>query len=151
MEISDNGLEFLKREEGEKLTVYRDSRGLPTVGVGHLVLPIDNLKVGDTITQDQVDDLLRHDLEIVYHCIENVVTAALNQNQFDALCSLIFNIGTRAFAGSHSVLQNLNIGYYQACADGFLDWRNAGGKPILLARRQRERALFLTLMEETNG
>ena len=65
----------------------------------------------------------------------------LNQNQFDALVSLVFNIGTGAFARS-TLLKRLNVGDYNGAAEAFLMWRNAGGKPILLNRRKREKALF---------
>jgi len=47
--------------EGRETTVYLDSLGKPTVGIGHLVLPEDNLKVGDTITDEQVDALFKKD------------------------------------------------------------------------------------------
>ncbi|ELI8281136.1 glycoside hydrolase family protein, partial [Yersinia enterocolitica] len=60
------------------------------------------------------------------------------------LCSLIFNIGPTAFANS-TVLKRLNDGDYQGAADAFLMWKKAGNNPdILLPRRQRERALFLS-------
>ncbi|ECD2012167.1 lysozyme, partial [Salmonella enterica subsp. enterica serovar Give] len=70
-------------------------------------------------------------------------TVPLNQNQYDALCSLIFNIGASAFTGS-SVRRYLNAGNYTAAADAFLKWSRAGSNPTILApRRGRERAMFL--------
>ncbi|EJX2352171.1 glycoside hydrolase family protein, partial [Salmonella enterica] len=63
--------------------------------------------------------------------------------QYDALCSLIFNIGASAFTGS-SVRRYLNAGNYTAAADAFLKWPRAGSNPTILApRRGRERAMFL--------
>ncbi|ECF5616366.1 lysozyme, partial [Salmonella enterica subsp. enterica] len=114
MKISDSGLAALKREEGCKLTAYTDSRGVWTIGTGHTGR-VDGVAVGKnmTITQDTADRLLRDDLSWVERCIAERVTVPLNQNQYDALCSLIFNIGANAFTGS-SVRRYLNAGNYTA-------------------------------------
>ncbi|EFP1212129.1 lysozyme [Salmonella enterica] len=144
MKISDSGLAALKREEGCKLTAYTDSRGIWTIGTGHTG-KVDGVAVhrGMTITQDTADRLLRDDLSWVEHCIAERVTVVLNQNQYDALCSLIFNIGASAFISS-TVRRQLNAGNYTAAADAFLKWSRAGSNPTLLApRRGRERAMFL--------
>ena len=146
MELSEAGFEFLKAQEGVRTTVYLDSRRLPTVGIGHLVLQADGLVPGDTITDDQVQQFFDKDSAWDTDAINRLVTAPLNQNQFDALFSLVYNIGSSNFAKSH-VLAYLNQGSYQAAADAFLAWQFAGGRPILKARRQRERALFLTPVE----
>ncbi|EAT0258016.1 lysozyme [Salmonella enterica] len=145
MNISDSGLAALKREEGCRLTAYPDSRGVWTIGTGHTG-KVDGVAVhkGMTITQNTADRLLRDDLSWVEHCIAERVTVPLNQNQYDALCSLIFNIGDDAFIGS-SVRRYLNAGNYTAAADAFLKRSRAGSNPTLLApRRGRERAMFLS-------
>ncbi|ECI4647293.1 lysozyme [Salmonella enterica subsp. enterica serovar Ball] len=144
MKISDNGLAALKREEGCKLTAYPDSRGVWTIGTGHTG-KVDGVTVhkGMIITQDTADRLLRDDLSWVERCIAERVTVPLNQHQYDALCSLIFNIGANAFIRS-GVRRYLNAGNYTAAADAFLEWRRSGSNPTLLApRRGRERAMFL--------
>ncbi|EAA7440719.1 lysozyme, partial [Salmonella enterica subsp. enterica] len=119
-------------------------RGVWTIGTGHTG-KVDGVAVhkGMTITQDTADRLLRDDLSWVEHCIAERVTVPLNQNQYDALCSLIFNIGASAFIGS-SVRRYLNAGNYIAAADAFQKWIRSGSNPTLLApRRGRERAMFL--------
>ncbi|CNJ00105.1 putative phage lysozyme [Yersinia frederiksenii] len=145
MQISDNGISKLKVEEGERLTGYKDSRGIPTVGVGHTgVVDGKPVAVGMVITKDKSSDLLRSDLAWVEKAIATNVKAPLTQNQYDALCSLVFNIGPTAFANS-TVLKRLNAGDYKGAADAFLMWKKAGNDlNILLPRRQRERALFLS-------
>lgn len=145
MQISSNGITKLKREEGEKLKAYLDSRGIPTIGVGHTgKVGGKPVSLGMTITADKSSELLKGDLQWVEDSISSLVRVPLNQNQYDALCSLIFNIGKTAFAGS-TVLRQLNLKNYQAAADAFLLWKKAGNDPdILLPRRQRERALFLS-------
>ncbi|EIO3283230.1 lysozyme [Salmonella enterica] len=145
MKISDSGLAALKREEGCRLTAYPDSRGAWTIGTGHTGR-VDGVAVhkGMTISQDTADRLLRDDLSWVAHCIAERVTVPLNQNQYDALASLIFNIGANAFIGS-SVRRYLNAGNYTAAADAFLKWSRSGSNPTILApRRGRERAMFLS-------
>lgn len=57
----------IKRDEGLSLEVYLDTKGLPTVGVGHLVLPCDNLKVGDVISQEQSDAWLEVGVGVAIH------------------------------------------------------------------------------------
>lgn len=73
----------------------------------------------------------------------NKVTVALNQNQFDALVSLTYNIGTGAFASS-TLLKKLNAGDYKGAAAQFDVWNKAGGKRMqgLVNRRSTERKLF---------
>ncbi|HFF8937673.1 lysozyme [Serratia marcescens] len=144
MKISNNGIDFLKRQEGEKLSAYKDTRGIPTIGVGHTGL-VDGKPVamGMTISKEKSSDLLRFDLQWTERAI-NSANVTLNQNQYDALCSLVFNIGASAFNGS-TLLRKLKASDYAGAADQFLAWKRAGSDPdILLPRRQRERSLFLS-------
>lgn len=145
MRISENGISKLKGEEGERLTGYKDSRGIPTIGVGHTgVVDGKPVAVGMVISKDKSSELLRSDLKWTEEAITTNVKVPLTQNQYDALCSLIFNIGPTAFANS-TVLKRLNAGDYKGAADAFLMWKKAGNDPErLLPRRQRERALFLS-------
>jgi hypothetical protein len=73
-----------------------------------------------------------------------VVKVPLTQNQFDALVSLVYNIGQTAFSNS-TLLKKLNAKDYQGAADQFLRWNKGGGKVMkgLVRRREAERALFL--------
>lgn len=144
MKISDAGIAFIRQEEGECLKAYADSWGIPTVGVGHTGLVIGiPVSVGMHITQEQAAELLRRDLSSVDEQINQRVTTSLNQHQYDALCSLVFNIGIGAFAHS-TVLHKLITSDYAAAADTSLMWCRAGQEPQrLLPRRQRERTLFM--------
>lgn len=54
-------------KEGYRNTVYRDSLGKPTVGIGHLVLAKDNLRVGDTISNSRVEQLFNSDLTAAFN------------------------------------------------------------------------------------
>ena len=138
MKISDKGLNLIKEFEGCRLTAYRDSTGIWTIGYGHT----KGVTSGQTITQAQADEYLRLDVtgaersvsayEGLYH---------YDQNQFDALTSFTFNCGSGNF---RKLIDNgkrpLNV-----VADKILLYNKAGGKELkgLTKRRQAERDLFL--------
>jgi len=154
METSDNGLQFIEDHEGVRNDVYADSAGYPTVGVGHLVQPEDDLQLGDVISDERVESFLSSDLDVAENCINSKVIVPLTQNQFDALSSFTFNVGTGNF-GSSTLLKLLNQGNYgKEISDGVYDgaagefpkWCNAGGVKVqgLVNRRADEQALFMT-------
>src|SRR6185436_11783170 len=111
MQMSEHGLGLLQKWEGFELKLYKDSAGLPTIGVGHLLtkseltsgkIVINGIPVrysGD-LTNQQVLDLLSQDLKPSEQAVNKGVKVALNQNQFDALVSFAFNVGNPAFAAS---------------------------------------------------
>jgi lysozyme len=97
MKTSDSGRKRLAVREGRRNKAYLDSKGIPTIGVGHTG---PNVYIGLAWTDQQIEDALRDDLKIAEDCINKYVTVPLTQNQFDALVSFVFNIGTKAFRGS---------------------------------------------------
>ena len=141
MNISPEGIEFIKEHEGCKLRAYQDSIGVWTIGVGHT----SGVKEGDEIDDAEADRLLREDLVWVEKCIANSVSVALTQNQYDALCSWIFNLGCSSFRKS-TLLSYLNQGEDDLAAKEFLKWNRAGGKVLagLTNRREAESELFLS-------
>lgn len=142
---------FLKRWEGVRYDVYKDVAGFLTVGVGHLVKAKDSLSLGDVVKDDRVDDLLRSDIAIAENAVNDRVKVALTQNQFNALVSFVFNVGTGAFAQS-GLLRALNAGNYAGVSNQFTKWVFAGGRKVrgLELRRNAEKALFLTKPEEAD-
>lgn len=137
MIISQVGLDFIKREEGFRALPYMDLNGFSTIGYGHKVLPGEVFGALSTI---EAQSILEKDLQKVYSCIAtNVTYTQLTQSQFDALCSLIFNIGCGNFSSSE-VLKNLNNGNIEAASEAFKNWH----RPNLMGRRLREIALFNT-------
>jgi lysozyme len=88
---------------------------------------------------------MAHDLKKFEAAVNNAVTVPLNQNQFDALVSLAYNIGTNAFSKS-TLVKKLNANDIRGAADQFDVWVNAGGKRMqgLVNRRAKEKALFLS-------
>ena len=114
--------------------------------VTHNTLYPDGTKVkkGDTCTKEQAESYLKSDLKAFEKTVNTVVTVDLTQNQFDALVSLCYNIGSGAFSKS-TLVKKLNGNKIQEAADQFLVWNKGGGKVMqgLVKRRARERELFL--------
>lgn len=139
--LSAQGLALLKQHEGLRLYVYKDSAGFPTIGYGHKLLPGESFPNG--ISPEQAEAMLARDTTWAQNAVRDNVKVPITQNQFDALVSLVFNIGSNAFKNS-TLLKLLNQGFYAAASEQILAWRFAGGKPILLSRRQKEKTLFDT-------
>lgn len=144
--------------EGTELEIYKDSAGYPTIGVGHL-LTKDELASGEIfingqvvrylhgITQEQAIDLLEQDLVIAENSVNENVNVDLNQNQFDALVSFVFNIGINAFRES-TLLRELNNGNYGAIPYQMRRWIHSGKRVIkgLVNRREKEIKLWSGLL-----
>ena len=117
MNISQNGINLIKQFEGLRLKAYQCAAGVWTIGYGHT----SGVKKGDKITPKQAEDFLRSDLEKFENAINNLVIAELNQNQFDALVSFVFNIGINAFKQS-TMLKFLNNNSFPLAARQFDRW-----------------------------
>ncbi|UIZ98219.1 lysozyme [Acinetobacter johnsonii] len=146
MVVSLFGVDLICGFEGERLTAYDDGVGVWTIGFGTTVYPNGiKVKKGDTCTEAQAKAYMANDLKKFESAVNNAVTVPLNQNQFDALVSLAYNIGTGAFSKS-TLVKKLNDNDIHGAADQFDVWVNAGGKRMqgLVNRRAKEKALFLS-------
>lgn len=170
MKMSDKGIEWLKGLEGSvkvngKHVIYDDATGKPvpagvplpvgaTIGYGHLVKPGEDFSAG--LTEQQATKLLQQDLQATYNTINEQISADaisnMTQSQYDALVSLVFNIG----AGS-AAPQNRNRGLYQSTVRKYLNdnkyksniypnledaWRAFRNGGILDGRRDAEWRLY---------
>ncbi|USR72547.1 lysozyme [Acinetobacter junii] len=145
MKISQVGIDLISSFEDTKLQAYDDGVGVWTIGIGTTVYPNGvKVKKGDKCTLEQAKEYFAHDLKRFESSVNNLVKVPLSQNQFDALVSLTYNIGSTAFKNS-TLLKKLNAKDYQGAADQFPRWNKGGGKVMkgLVRRREAERALFL--------
>ena len=154
MRMSDHGRELLTEWEGSSNEVYQDVAGLWTIGVGHL-LTRDELTSGkililgeaikyhDGLTGLQIDRLLTQDLAGSEGAVNSGVNASLNQNQFDALVSFVFNVGRQAFYQS-TLRRILNDGKYTKVPEQMRRWNRSAGRVVngLINRRENEIKLF---------
>ena len=140
--VSKAGVDEIKRSEGLRLSAYKDTAGHWTIGYGHKLPPGNH--AGLSIDQLRADRYLKADIAIAERCINDTVSALLSQNQYDALASLIFNIGCGAFQRS-TLRRRLNAGDVAGAAGEFDRWVYANKKksPGLIARRAREKATFI--------
>ena len=145
--INNAGIEIVKKFEGCKLEAYLCPANRLTIGYGHTYA----VKVGDKITQEQAEELLKKDLEstckrLDYYLDEE--NLKLNENQFSALVSFCYNLGIHTFQYS-TLAKYLILGDLGAAANEFDRWVNAGRKPLpgLIKRRAEEKALFLRPIE----
>lgn len=142
MKINKAGLELIKAFEGLYFESYVCPAGVWTIGYGHT----GDVEEGSVITETEAEELLVEDLRDAESTVDSeLVKVKLNGNQFSALVSFVFNVGSGAFSDS-TLLKMLNNSEYQGAADQLLRWNKAGDEtlPGLTRRRQAERRLFLS-------
>ena len=136
MKTSEEGLKKLSAREGRRHRAYLDTKGIPTIGVGHTG---PEVYIGLVWTNSQIDDALADDVVEAEECVNKYVEVPLSQNQFDALVSFIFNVGVMAFRRS-TLKKVLNTGDYAEAATCFDMWHKP---PEIIGRRDGEREQFL--------
>lgn len=134
MKISQRGIDLIKEFEGCRLTAYKDAVGVWTIGYGHT----KNVKQGMKITQEQAEELLKEDLAEYEAKVEKYDKYNWNQNQFDALVSFAYNIG------SIDQLTSNGRRAIKTISEKILEYKKAGGKTLegLVRRRKAEKKLF---------
>jgi lysozyme len=139
MNISKEGLALIKKFEGCELEAYRCPAGVWTIGFG----TIKDVKEGDRITKDEANHLLEEEMIEYESYINDMVDVPLEQNQFDALCSWVFNLGSKNLSES-TLLRVLNDGKYEEVPQQIKRWNKANGEVLngLIRRREAEALLF---------
>jgi lysozyme len=149
--MSEQGLGFLAQLEsgvyngkykgyevtkGLILTVYDDGKGIPTVGLGHKVLPHENLKFGDKVSLEWAQKVATKDLSDFINAVNRKINVPLLQQEFDALVTIAFNTG--AYAGFDGMAAFINKGNYKEAPEFIKKYRSKG----LEWRRELEARLF---------
>ena len=144
MKTGNAGLNLIKQFEGCRLTAYKCPAGGWTIGYGHTAGVIS----GQTITQEEADKMLVCDVEKYERKVNKYYDRyRWNQNEFDALVSFAFNIGSIDQLTANGTRSRAVI------AEKILLYNKAGGKVLngLKRRREAERVLFLTPCGKTSG
>ena len=144
MGISQKGLNLIKQFEGLRLTAYRCSAGVLTIGYGHTG---NDVTAGMTITQAQAEELLKNDVKKFEIGVSALTTnIPLTQNQYDALVSFAYNVGLGAFQNSTLLKKLRENPTDKAIAAEFAKWNKAGGAVVagLTNRRAQESQLYFT-------
>lgn len=153
MRTSNEGLNSIKQHEALRTKSYLDIVGVLTIGYGHTM----NVELNQTISEGEALRLLRADVYRAESSINKYVLEKripLQQNQYDALVSLVFNLGSHAiftkqynngYKSGSTLYNKLLLLDFQATADCFMSFVKAGGVVVrgLQNRRTIERNLFL--------
>lgn len=150
--IDDAGYELIKGFEGVRTKAYKDSVGIPTIGIGFIKYSTGKrkgsaVKMQDTITPEEIKQeflvQVQEYVRGVNAAIRPEIKEGMTQNMFNALVSLCYNIGVRNFSRS-TLVKKLNALDFDGAANEFLKWNRAGGKVVqgLTNRRIKEKNLF---------
>jgi len=152
MNVSQNGIGFIKATRGFQPKAYLNASGLWAIGYGHK----NNITAGDVITPEEAEVLLHQDIKRCSDIVNSAVDIPLTQNQFDALVSLTLDIGAGKRGVSSglvelrsgqpsTLLMFLNQGCYAAAAEQFGSWIYVNNILIkeLIYRRECEKNIFL--------
>lgn len=155
LSTSSEVLEHIKRWEGFRSEAYRCPAGVLTIGFGHTSDSRFRVSSNATITRDEAEKLLMHDIKEAEEIVLRDVKVALNNNQFSALVSFVFNRGSLHYISNgkryaSTLLKKLNSEDYEGAAKEFERWVNAKD-PVtgelkklkgLVLRRKMEAEIF---------
>jgi len=152
--MSERGLKWLKSFEGCSLTAYKCPAGVWTIGYGHTAGVISGMKISPA----DADRLFAQDVKNIAERYVNALPdkIKLSQNQFDALCFLVFNIGPQSIAPGTTIRNALLAGDYEKAAQGFMLWCKVRDKKTgqlvyhkgLCDRRKKESTYFLGIYDQ---
>lgn len=139
-QTNSTGVNLIKSFEGLRLKAYQDAVGVWTIGYG----TTRGVKPGQEISEAQAEALLKTDLNRFERDVSQAVRVPINDNQFAAIVSFTYNVGSGAMRSS-TLLRKLNRRDIYGAANEFPRWNRAGGRILagLTRRRNAERALFL--------
>lgn len=145
MKINQAGIDLIKSFEQCRLSAYKDSKGIPTIGWGATYYRDGKrVKMGDNISQIEADTLFDWHLNEFSNDVKLVLKKSLNDNQFSALISFAYNCGTANLEKS-TLLKKVNVNPEDITIRAeFMKWNKSGGKLLngLTRRRKAEADLY---------
>lgn len=144
MNVSERGIDFIKQWEKLALHPYKDIGGVWTWGYGHAQKHGE--PVPGSITEDEANSILEEDLTDAVRGVNSIIPEDTNQNKFDALTSLLFNVGIGNIKQPpHHTLDAIQQGDWDQVANLLPGWCHDSGKVSkgLYNRRMAERELLL--------
>lgn len=148
MRLSKRGIEIIKEHEGFATFPYICPAGVPTIGYGATYY-LDGSKVtmkDEAISEEEAENLLREMVVSYENDVKRYVQTELNQNQFDALVSFVYNVGNDNFRTS-TLLKRINVDpCHEDIPYQFSRWNKGAGKvlPGLVRRRKQEAELYMS-------
>jgi lysozyme len=147
MLVPREAIDLIKEFEGLRLNAYLCPAGVWTIGYGHT----RTARAGMRITKDQADMLLADDITRVVSSMMRHIRVPLDNHQYGALVSFVFNVGIGAFLGS-SLLRLLNENRHDLVPQQLMRWNKAtiDGKRVELPGLTRRRAAEAQLWSKGN-
>ena len=156
MRLNDSGYKLIMSFEGLKLKPYLCSAGVPTIGYGNTFYP-NGKKVtlkDKPITKEYAFEIFKFIADLFAKDVDSLIKSKVNQNQFNALVSFAYNVGTDIDhddipegLGDSTLLKKVNANPLDLnILSEFLKWNKSNGEVIngLTARRKKEAALYFT-------
>ena len=142
-QVTEEGLNLIKRFEGFSHTIYTCPAGYPTIGYGHVVLAHEQDQFATGVTQAEAAELLRRGVRIAERAVLRLISVPLTDGQFDALVSFAFNLGAGALQRS-TLRRKVNRGEHEGVPEELMKWVWADGRrlPGLVRRRRSESILY---------
>lgn len=146
--LSAAGAAMISGFEGTSLSAYLDPVGIPTICTGST----EGVRLGQRATFEECNARLKRDTGAAGQDVARCTRVAVTQTQYDALVSLVFNIGGAAYCGS-TLARKLNAGDCWGAGYEFSRWTYSAGRrlPGLINRRAAERAAFETGCERASS
>lgn len=140
--MDDEGLKMLMKFEGVRNKMYKDTKGLPTIGVGHLIKDSEKHLLTAVLTDEEVMKLLKEDVKEAEKYAVNLFGSKLSQKCFSVCCSFIFNVGYGQ-AKKSEFKRLCSEGKYKEAAEALRKY--GGDKRVkgLAIRRNEEADIFL--------
>lgn len=149
MKLNENGYNLICEFEGLKLKPYLCSAKIPTIGYGNTYYPNGKrvTLLDDTITKEYAFEIFKTIADKFAKRVDEMVTSEITQNQFNALVSFAYNVGTGAFATSTLLKKVNNNPNDVTIKNEFLKWVRANKKVIqgLVNRRNKEALIYFKI------
>lgn len=132
MTTSKAGMDFIKGFEGLRLNAYKCPAGVWTIGWGHT----KGVRQGQVITEEQACDFLVEDVAPIERLL-NTMGINFRQEQFDALVSWIFNLGSGNFQHSTLLKRIMSDASDEEICAEIVRWVYSNGKQLAGLKRRR--------------
>ena len=145
LKLSEPGAALIRRWETLRTKAYLDTEGIPTIGYGTTSKSGIPVKMGMVITAKQAEDYMQTTIDKIYGAaVKEYVRVPLRQQEYDALCSFVYNVGGGALKSS-TLLRKLNKGQYADVPAELMRWthsKSGNAAKGLRNRRMAEIALW---------